>query len=194
MTRCPNCQAEINEDFGLVTCASCGAQVLIEMDGVAGQGVASAGAAENEPPLPPIPSAGLLDELSQVLVDDVSSASELPPIPVQEAPRTRASEEASVDMRKLADFGNSDSSQGREGYLRFDLFISGIDTVDVRNEIREILSDARFLWDADQLIQSMRNGEIRLKELTAVKSAILVSRLRSLAVEIRWEQYAINQG
>ena len=33
MSHCPNCQAPINEDFGFVTCSSCGSVVLVEMDG-----------------------------------------------------------------------------------------------------------------------------------------------------------------
>ncbi|MCB0391358.1 MAG: hypothetical protein KDD58_08705 [Bdellovibrionales bacterium] len=33
MASCPNCGANLNEDFGLVSCSSCGASLFIEMDG-----------------------------------------------------------------------------------------------------------------------------------------------------------------
>ncbi|MCH2534066.1 MAG: hypothetical protein MK008_06460 [Bdellovibrionales bacterium] len=33
MVQCTQCNSELDEDFGLVTCQNCGAQLLIEMDG-----------------------------------------------------------------------------------------------------------------------------------------------------------------
>ena len=35
MPNCPNCKAEIPDDFGLITCASCGSSLMIGMDGSA---------------------------------------------------------------------------------------------------------------------------------------------------------------
>ena len=54
--------------------------------------------------------------------------------------------------------------------------------------------DERFLWDAEKIISDMVEGQLRLKEVTAVKSALLVQKLRAVPVEIRWEQYAIYQN
>lgn len=33
MAQCPECQAEITEDFGLITCSGCGASLLVDMEG-----------------------------------------------------------------------------------------------------------------------------------------------------------------
>jgi hypothetical protein len=97
------------------------------------------------------------------------------------------------DMSDIAEFGNSTVSQGREGILRFNLYITGIDTADLRNEIRDALRDDRFLWDTENIISKIKNGELVLNEITPVKSAILLQRLRSISVDIRWEQYAVHQ-
>lgn len=92
-------------------------------------------------------------------------------------------------MSDVADFGNSSVSQGREGLLRFNIYIAGIDTSDIRAEVREALDDAKFLWDVDAIIGSVKNGELAIKEITPVKSALLVQKLRTISVEVRWEQY-----
>lgn len=188
MPACPVCAADIKDDFGLVTCPSCGSQVLLEMDGVAGVvPVPSPAAGSPTPPqiesLSSDPQPLLADELSQVLVAEFDSP------PIEKAPTSGASS----DMSDIANFGNSEISQGREGMLRFNLHIGGIDTSDIRAEVREILTDARFLWDAEKLMSEIRDGELHIKEITAVKSALLVQRLRTVPVEIRWEQYAIHQ-
>ena len=155
-------------DFGLVTCSSCGAQVMIELGG----GVAS---------VPPLPT--LSPELSQSSEVPHSSGVPLPSAPP-----------VSSDMSEIADYGNSQLSQGREGMLRFNVFISGIDSADVRRELLEALTDEKFLWNAEEMIEGTRNGDLKIEDLTAVKASILIQRLRSLSVEIRWEQYAIHQA
>lgn len=204
MANCPSCQNEIAEDFGLVTCAHCGAQVMLEFDGAA---------VPNPSAEPPLATANPLDASGDFPSDgdvyqsqDESTysndfaASELAPAglattkseapaelePVVESPNL-------ADMGEIADFGNSEESQGREGFLRYNLFIAGIDTADVRVHIAEALSDARFLWDAEQIMSEVKSGELKIAELTAVKAALLIQRLRSLPITIKWEQYAIHQ-
>lgn len=170
MVNCPVCQAEIIEDFGLVTCSSCGSQVLLELD----QPSPLNAPAPIVPPEPAVQnSENMIDELSQVIFNEIAETS---------------------DMSDVAEFGNSQMSQGREGMLRFNLYIGGIDTSDIREEVRWALTDAKFLWDADQFMNSIHNGELAIKAVTPVKSALLLQRLRAIPVEIRWEQYAIHQS
>ncbi|MCB0350751.1 MAG: hypothetical protein KDD38_06175 [Bdellovibrionales bacterium] len=170
------------EDFGLVTCSSCGSQVLLELDGAVSAEVRDDSNNEksrSEDEVSETPR--LSDELSQVLVAEISPSKE-----------NNLSDPS--DMGDVAAFGNSSISQGREGMLRFNLYISGIDTSDIREEVREILNDAKFLWDADQIVSTIHNGELALKEMTPIKSALLVQKLRSISVELKWEQYAIHQA
>lgn len=187
MASCPVCSAEIKDDFGLVICPSCGSQVLLSIDGVAVSPSPAVPAPPTEIPQPPV-----TDELSQVPAPPLVSE----PLPVDEEPFAEPPPRTndSPDMRDLAQFANSPVSQGREGFLRFDVYVSGIDTADIREQVKEVLADGKFLWDADKIIGEMRRGEIRIRELTAVKSALLVQRLRTVPVEIRWEQYAIHQS
>lgn len=98
----------------------------------------------------------------------------------------------SPDLSDIAKFGNSENP-ARDGSLRYNLFVSGIDTVDVREEFREALTDRKFMWDIDQILKSIRHGEVRIAGVTPVKAYVLISRLRSLPVQVKWEQYAIQQ-
>jgi hypothetical protein len=99
----------------------------------------------------------------------------------------------SADLSDIAQFGNSETSGSRDGSLRYNLFISGIDTSDVRMAFREALTDRKFLWDTDQILRSLRNGQVRIENVSATKAHVLISRLRSMPVKIRWEQYAVQQ-
>lgn len=174
MAHCPHCQAENDADFGLVNCQSCGRPFLIEIDGEA-----RAADFESPPspePAPPEPS----EQLADFLLDDLSS-------PASDEPTQH-------DLRDIATFGNSEASLAKEGAYRFNISISGIDSADMKRDVRDALTDTRFLWDLDDVLSRIEGGTLKLKDMPAVKSAIIIQRLKILPVDIKWEQYAIHQS
>lgn len=229
MAQCPVCQANVNADFGLVECESCGAQLIIHVDGtvehsgsnedmidIADNGELSAdevgaapqpGAGEeqaprdddynedfvvenleagsNEAPMHDDEAAAVPDFDGSEVDDNMN-----PPGEVYKPPTTTNS----PDLSDIAQFGNSDASSGREGALRYSVQITGIDTANVREELREALTDRKFMWDADQILRTIRNGEVRITNVSATKAYMLISRLRSMPVQVRWEQYAVHQA
>jgi hypothetical protein len=100
----------------------------------------------------------------------------------------------SPDLSDIARFGNSDVSSARDGSLRYNLWVTGIDTSDVREAFREAITDRRLVWDIDQILRSVKNGEVRIANVSPAKAFIVVTRLRQLPVHVRWEQYAISQS
>ena len=98
------------------------------------------------------------------------------------------------DISDISEFGNSEMSQGKEGSLRFNIFITGIDTADIRESIKEALTDKRFIWDIEAIMKTIDHGQLKIEELSSVKSSIVVQRIKNLPVQIRWEQYAIHQS
>jgi hypothetical protein len=100
----------------------------------------------------------------------------------------------SHDLSDIGRFGNSDASAVGEGSLRYNIYVSGIDTADVRSQFREAVTDKKMMWDTDLILRSIQNGEVKVAGMSAVKAYILVSRLRNLPVQVRWEQYAISQA
>ncbi len=196
MAKCPLCEAVIEDDIGLVTCASCGAHVLLELDGSLttdneNTSPSFSQSQSHSPPSPPEFEAEL--NLGADLESMPSEAASLLPQTLEPTPAA-ASRLASPDMSDVVEFGNSTLSQGREGSLRFHVSILGIDTGEVRKQIIDILADTRFLWDAQSLMSKMRNGRIDIRDLTAVKASLLVQRLRTVPVEVFWEQYVIHQA
>jgi len=99
---------------------------------------------------------------------------------------------ASPDLSDIARFGNSDSA-ANEGSLRYRVFVVGIDTADVRESFREAITDRKMMWDTEEILRSIKNGEVELQNISPAKAYIIISRLRTLPVQIRWEQYAIAQ-
>lgn len=231
MAQCPLCAAQVQDDFGLIECASCGAQLIVHVDGrVEHSGGASEPEVspgtevfefgevpreiEMESPRPEKTVANALpadfvppqDEAAAFELPEQASISarppELPPVfeddltQVMDADATvytPARAPDSPDLSDIAGFGNSDVSSTREGSLRYNLFVTGIDTVDVRNSFREAITDRKLVWDIDQILRSVKNGEVKIQNVSAAKAFIVVTRLRNLPVQVRWEQYAISQ-
>ena len=174
-SHCPSCQSEIHSDeFGLIACPNCGAQIMVGIDG----------AVESPDEVP-------LENPAIVVAPESMDVSESPPEPIEVEPIKNIDP---VNLSDIAEYGNSPISQARDGTLRFHVHLTNIDTADVRKAVREILADSRFLFDVDQIINSIRNGEVKISDVTPVKAAILIQRLRPLAVGISWEQYAIHSA
>lgn len=251
MAQCPLCLAPVSDDFGLIECAKCNAQLIVHMDGrveYSGANV-SEPITESEPTrAPSAPSFDAIGDLGTQAVAaevfefgepprefdlesvaqeptvhatsaDFSSEEpafvEPPPLPtlneVHEPAEAYdfttdsadaatemysthpppAATSASPDLSDIASFGNSDATSSGEGSLRYNLFVRGIDTADVREAFREAITDRKMMWDVDQILRTIRNGEVRIGNVSAVKAYIIISRLRNLPVHIRWEQYGI---
>jgi hypothetical protein len=287
-SQCPLCHAPVKDDFGLQECLSCGAQLLIHMDGhVEYKGADRVEAIDEEddiktkskvleeqsypsyqepvyemnegpPPAPPSPDlvppqdpkalyampeeevkpppepdhfifGGEVEEVSatptpipepepqapeeepevEATIPSVGETSPHPELTTFDfdSPPTHVEDEAtppppvyvsasspsSPDLSDVAAFGNSEMSGGRDGTLRYNFIIEGIDTADVREAFREAITDKKFVWDIDQILKSVRNGKVFIPNVAPTKGYILVTRLRGLPVKIRWEQYAIQQ-
>lgn len=85
---------------------------------------------------------------------------------------------------ELIEHGNS----VEVGQLTYSLVISGLDTGEMKNKISAILSEPKFGFDAKELKGQIKDGVLHLDTLNAVKASVLVSKLKSLQVEISWSQ------
>ena len=202
MVSCPICGTQNQGDFGLINCASCGSPFFIQIDGsaeaVKPTDEMSARAAAEPPPPPAIES--MADEASASILEDFEQTNRQSdfnqPPPLAAHVESFSSEPVSEpgDMREIAAFGNSEESLAREGAYRFDLTVMGIDSAEIKIEVKEALSDGRFLWDIEKMFAEMQDGVLQIKDLSAVKSALVVQRLKILPVDIKWEQHAIHQS
>ena len=203
MSHCPNCQNPIKEDFGLITCIGCGSMLLVELDGSVGiYEEAQESQTEEEDWEAQNPQEEALEEWSDPEPKKESWPEETPEAP-NEWSQTEAMEpqvevpppiQTSSDLSEISAYGNSDISGASDGMLRFNICIGGIDNPEISSFIRDVLLDEKLMWEVDELMAKIQEGTLELKGVSPVKASIVVSRLKTLPLEIRWEQYAIHQA
>ncbi len=191
MSHCPNCQAPVPDDFGLIECKNCGASIFVEFDGSVAtppeEAVIEQNTFSRSMPLDQAQEDAI--EPEEFLEDEPFDI--MPQSVVTAMPSATTSEQ---HMDELQDFANSPLSQGRDGLLRVNLTISGIDTADLRNLVHEALLDKKFLWDAEGMMKNINSGQLYIQDLPSVKAAVLLLRLKNIPVNVSWEQHAIHQA
>lgn len=100
---------------------------------------------------------------------------------------------AAEDLSEIADFGNSEISTAKSGNLLYDLRISGIDSAEIRELIRENITDQRLGINTKGLMKHIKDGVLEVKKINAIKASVLINRLKSLPVNLKWRQNAITQ-
>lgn len=104
------------------------------------------------------------------------------------------SAQGNSDLSDIAEYGNSTESQAHQGLIRYNVIIRGVDTIEMKNHVKDSIRDSRFMWDLEAVIASIDDGVLILKDLTSIKAVIVVNRLKILPLEISWEQYALNEA
>ncbi|MBC7421524.1 MAG: hypothetical protein H7328_12425 [Bdellovibrio sp.] len=110
-------------------------------------------------------------------------------IPLDQPEHVQAFGSFSDAAKDISDFGNSETQVAS---LNYDLKISGLDTVEILTLFKESIDDSRFGWETNELMRSIKNGEIYLEKLNPVKAYILSKRLQFLDVEKKWKQNVLS--
>ncbi len=238
-TTCPKCSTKLKDDYGMVTCPTCGVVLFVDMEGVAqaaGEPEAAALPVEPESMLgghAPVEPVGLDSPLfdlpsfelsaadkptsddqagDNIAAPELFSGTEPLAVPEENSGReldmgeflgyspkdsdTSGATSSQLDPNDplgISAYANSELSSAKDGPLVVTVIISGIDTKDLRGEIRQALQDSRFGWDAGALMASIKGGILSLPRISPVKASIVINRIKNLAVQIRWEQNAITE-
>lgn len=188
---CPNChndQSVTEQNYGaLYTCKACQAVYFLNFDG--------------QP---------LFDDQIQTdtLPDELNEPPQLAPEPLCEtaanssidfnepltsfetnsAPVEVASAFSEV-AKDISDYGNTET---QIAHLNYDLRIKGLDTAEMMALLKEAIEDSRFGWDANELMRTIKHGELQFLQLNPVKAYILAKRLQFMDVEKIWKQNAVG--
>jgi hypothetical protein len=182
---CPNCQVDVKvseQNFGsLYTCPACQAAYFISFEGK--------------------PEFGQMEEFGQLeqprVIDELnlSDFDQNPPNLFAELnqnefviPETFPSAFDEV-AKDISDFGNSETQVAS---LNYDLRVSGLDTSEILKIFKEAIDDRRFGWETNEMMRSIKNGEIFLAKLNPVKAYILSKRLQFLDVQKMWKQNVLS--
>lgn len=94
---------------------------------------------------------------------------------------------ASADSGQgLSEFANADVQKGS---LSYNLIISGIDTFEIRKQLKDALSASQFQWDVDALLAQIVDGVLEIKQINPVKASRAVEAVKDLSITVRWTQH-----
>lgn len=256
---CPNCQTPADQDFGMVTCASCAQVFMVNFDGevsVGGGPATSEEAPSDQEPSVEIPEHHL-EETSEFLEESVeeplaqadeelvsnfgapgddlasteaedfmapeeeqapqsdfmelpqeeemvvaSSSSEEPVMDLTgqsadfEQPVSGGAEEltktpppvSKKDPLAIEEFDGSSESQLLDGPYYYQLKVTGLDTMDLKEQVIEALLDPRLSWNQSELVALIQKGEMVFGQLNPVVASIVVTSLSNIDVDISWTQ------
>lgn len=97
-------------------------------------------------------------------------------------------EDDAKDPLGVQRFDRAEASQLVDGPYYYDLFINGLDTSEIKDEVLQALTDKRFQWTAEEIKRKLRNGRLIFKDLNPVKAVLIVIKLQHIDVEIEWIQ------
>ena len=217
---CPNCQidAAITEQLygALYTCGGCQAVYFINFEGqpefgevstdiltdmisepAAGE-ISPGPDMQEAPPMnndyasslePQIDSVDMVDFDNKLDEQFVSQAEDSGLQTPQAEPDEIKSNSFTDIAKEISDFGNTEVQLGS---LNYDLKITGLDTQETMLLFKEAIEDSKFGWDANELLRTIKNGQIKLERLSPVKAYILAKRLQFLDIEKHWKQNAMS--
>lgn len=199
MAECVFCQKTLNEDFGMVTCQECGKIQLVDSQISSDQVVEGEfeKVIENKDSTNQLQEAPLEVDPS-LEYENLQEPLNSEPFPffdneIQSIKSTDQLDSPTDPIAEIEEYGNSEISSAREGFLQFNLIINGIDLGEHHENIREILSDPKFVLNSQEIINSISNGKLVIQNVSAVKASLIVHRLKGLPFQISWEQHAINR-
>lgn len=96
-----------------------------------------------------------------------------------------ASTPDTADFSDVANFANADMNAGPIVYT---VFIEGIESSQILNQLRDAMTDSRFAWDVSTLLNQVGGGRLTLSGLSPAKASVLINRIKYMPVKISWRQ------
>jgi hypothetical protein len=211
MVRCPDCQKEVDVDFGMTTCSSCGAVFMVEIDGSVQESlpteedepVSEAPDAIVEDEAPPAESAFFDSEEPRSLAQETQLMENASPEysedfldQLSETPKSNVAESALNDQNDPLDIQRFDqvtASELSDGEYLYDVTIVGIDSADLKKEVILALSDKRFDLPVENLRKQVHQGVLKIPNLNPVRAMLIVLKTQELDVVVDWKQKHFTQ-
>lgn len=114
---------------------------------------------------------------------------EIPVETLQPSILTEESHSFGAVAQEISDFGNTETQLAG---LNYDLKITGLDTQETKRLFLEAIGDSKLAWDSNEIMKSIKNGQIEFQKLNPVKAYILAKRLQFLDIEKQWRQNAMS--
>lgn len=129
-----------------------------------------------EPESEPIPFEALPTEIPSI--ENIS----------YEAPQATGAQDFSSIASEIETFGNQHTAVAG---ISYDLEITGLDTKQSQELLREAIDDARFGWHPEDIVREIRTGTCHLKNLTPVQAFVIARRIQFIDVQMKWKQHVL---
>ncbi len=186
---CPQCSKDVPDSFGLTTCQYCGFTFFPGLaagtaDAVMDDSTEGLDAEESEHSTSDEP----VDLFSMTKKDEeydsqLGNESTAQPSAIDAEPMS--AESFQNEIQKFA------SEQTAAVFLTYRFFIHGIDTVQIRHSVLEVLSEPRLGLDLNKLPSQIRQGELVLDKLNAAQASYIARHLGAISVEMQWIQESL---
>ena len=103
----------------------------------------------------------------------------------EQFPMAAQADSAPVDV---TEFANSEESSLEEGELMYDIFISRIDSKDLRDEVKFVLMDEKLKLNHGEYIKKIKGGKLTVPDLNPIKAKRVVEQLQYSDLDIKWKQ------
>lgn len=140
--------------------------------------------ASEEPPIEALPTeTPSIENFSYEATNEMPPASENQ-FQSQEAPASMPQDFSSI-ASEIESFGNQQTAVAG---ISYDLEITGLDTKESQELLREAIDDSRFGWHPDDVAREIRRGSCTFKNLTPVQAFVLARRIQFIDIEMKWKQ------
>jgi hypothetical protein len=208
MVQCPECGKNVEADFGMTTCASCGAVFMVEIDGSVGS--QSPEYEQNESQIyenHESENPDYIENLNEsVISDEGLDAPSVEPEVSPEVEQNAAEEEGEYnedffeptlddknDPLEVQRFDQASASELSDGEFLYDVTVKGLDSVDLKKDVLAALADKRFSLVKEEMRKNIRQGELLLSDLNPVRAMLVVLKLQEFDVEVEWRQKHFTQ-
>lgn len=131
---------------------------------------------------------GVVDQDHQMMIENEietdTATTEL--TPTRDVKLDSGPTSASDFFSEMQLLGDMDSDKFKESSYFFDIEIAEIDSKDLRDEILDHLTDSRLGLKENDLDKQIKNGVLLLKDISAVKTHVIVQKLSHLPCQLSW--------
>ena len=191
MAQCPACHSVLDADFGVVICPQCTAAVFFDLDGNSHiESNTNHGFDISSPQ--PVQEYTPLSDYSENSLQEESPQPEETPYDFESSMDVNISKnEPLISESSFNEEIQSHADSIDITGLTYSLTLKGIDSAELKSQVKDIISDSRFNLNLKEQGQQIIKGILILEKINPVKVALLVQKLKKLPISIEWTQHEI---
>ena len=88
----------------------------------------------------------------------------------------------------VTNYANSETSSLEDGEFLYDVWISRIDSKDLKDALKYVLIDEKLKLNHHEYMKAIKDGEVMIPNLNPIKAKRIVEQLQYFSLDISWKQ------